>query len=89
MSNCYICGHDKNSHINGICPPAIASACSAVDGGTSGCGAPAEIRSVAAGRQVTEVPCVACSGCGLIWGSIGQAICRNCKGTGVTENTVP
>lgn len=55
MSNCYICGCDKNSHINGKCPPASASACSAVDGGTSGCVAPAEVRSVAAGRHVTDL----------------------------------
>ena len=34
-----------------ICP-AVASACSAVDGGTSGSVALAEIRSVAAGRHV-------------------------------------
>ena len=35
--------------------PAFASACSAVDGGTSRCVAPAEIGSVAAGRQVAEL----------------------------------
>ena len=36
-------------------PIVSASACSAVDGGTSGCVSPAEIRSVAAVRQVTDL----------------------------------
>ena len=35
--------------------PSVAFACSAVDGGTSECVAPAEVRSVAAGRQVTNL----------------------------------
>ena len=56
MGNCPYCDQSYFMCIRTRCRKSTtASACSAVDGGTSGCGAPAEIRSVAAGRQVTEL----------------------------------
>lgn len=53
MIECNKCGmkfETRLGHVTHRC--SVASACSAVDGGTSGCVAPAEIRSVAAGRHV-------------------------------------
>jgi len=46
MDNSFWCDTCKQLHTRCECPPASASACSAADGGTSGSGAPAEIRSV-------------------------------------------
>lgn len=49
------CSECETFHINGEVCKAVAFACSAVDGGASECVAPAEVRSVAAGRQVTDL----------------------------------
>ena len=55
MMQMYWCNHCQTSHYMGEGCPAITFACSAVDGGASECVAPAEVRSVAAGRQVTNL----------------------------------